>query len=193
IIAATCIVLGFGGVALPAYIVVSIFAAPALQKMGISLEQAHFFVMFTTVFAFVTPPIAVAALIASRLAQSNYVETAIEAVKVSVAGFLLPFMFIYVPILLLQPQEPARAVTGILGTVAILLAVQFSFVGYFLTTCSGAERVLWLGVAALLFSFLTVGVYLLFAMGTTFFILLTFWQWRKKVSLRARNPSPEQN
>jgi len=184
IIAAICILMGFGGITIAAYIIVSIFAAPALMRMGIGLEQAHFFVLFTAVFAFVTPPIAIAALIASRLAGSNYIKTAIESVKVASAGFFLPYMFIYVPILLLLPQEPLQAATGIIASIVILLASQFAFVGYCWTTCNRIERALWLVVAALLFAYLPLQIYTLFAVGMTLFILLTLWQWRKRMSVK---------
>ena len=179
IVATICILMGMGGTSLTGYIIVAIFAAPALMKIGIPLEQAHFFVMFVAVFAFVTPPVAIGALIAARMASANYMKTAIEATKVAIGGFLLPYMFIYVPILLLQPQKPILAAIGLIACVGTLLALQIGFVGYYRTDCGWLERILALVSAALLFTYIFLQNYIVFLAGIAIFVLLTLWQWRK--------------
>jgi len=185
IVWAILIFMGMGGASLTAYIVTSIFAVPALMKMGVGFEQAHFFTMFVTIFAYLTPPIAIAALIASRIAGSSYIGTAVEAVKVAIAGFLLPFMFIYCPTLLLQSQELLPAITGVVASLVVLLTFQVAFVGYYLTECRPRERVLALVAAALLMAFLPLENYVLFAAGMALFALVTLGQLRRRRYLRA--------
>lgn len=179
-----CVILGMGVPSITSYIIVSIFAAPALMKMGVPLMQAHFFVMITAIFSFVTPPIAIAALIASRLAGAPYIKTAIEAVKVAAAGFLIPIMLIYCPILVLQPQESIMAVTGLVGFMITILALQFSFVGYCFAEFNLLERALFLIVAALLITFIILQNYTLFAAGVSVAGLLVLRQWKRKTSHR---------
>lgn len=174
-----CILLGFGGPSLVAYIIVSIFAVPALLKMGVVFEIAHFFVMFIAVFAFITPPVAMVSLIAAKLAGATYIKSAIESTKVAAAGFLLPFMFIYCPILLLQPQEPLWEVIGVLACVTSLLALQIGFVGYYMRECRLGERILAIAAGAVLLAFLPLQSYVLFFIGVALFALLTLSQWRK--------------
>jgi len=178
IISAVCVLIGMGGPSLTAYIIASIFAVPALLKMGVGFEQAHFFTMFTTIFAYLTPPVAIGVVIAAKLAGGSYTRTAIEALKVAAAGFLLPFMFIYCPSLLLQPQEPLIAVTGIIASIILLMSLQIAFVGYYFTWCRPIERAIFLVAGALLFLFLPLQHYALFAAGIVIFALTTFWQFR---------------
>jgi TRAP transporter 4TM/12TM fusion protein len=185
IIAGVCVLMGFGGPSLTAYFIVSMFAAPALMKMGIGFEQAHFFVMFFAVFAFLTPPVALVALIAAKLADASYIASAIEATKAAIGGFIIPIMFIYCPILLLQPQEPLGAVMGIIAGVACLLALEVAFVGYYLVNCNALERLLAaLGGLSLLIFFIVKSPILFFA-GLILCIVITLLQWRKK-SVHAR-------
>jgi TRAP transporter 4TM/12TM fusion protein len=187
IIAAICVLMGFGGPSLTAYFIVSMFAAPALLKMGVGFEQSHFFVMFFAVFAFLTPPVALVALIASKLAEASYMKSAIEATKAAIGGFIIPIMFIYCPILLLQPQEPLGAVLGIVAAVLCLLSLEVAFVGYYLGSCSAVERVLAAVGGASLLVFFIVQNHLLFALGVIMAILVTLIQWRKKRPLRGRS------
>jgi TRAP-type uncharacterized transport system fused permease subunit len=163
-----------------AYIVVSIFAAPALLRMGIDVPQSHFFVMFTSCFAFVTPPVALGALMASRLAGGGYMKTAYEAIKVSFAAFLLPFAFIYIPFIVLQPQEPLSATIGLTSCILAIFSFQFSFVGVVFVRCQFTERLLWMVSACFLFLFIVVHNYFLFGIGTLLFILLGILQIRNR-------------
>lgn len=192
IIAAICVLLGCGGPSLTAYFIVSIFGVPALMKMGIGFEQAHFYTMFFGVFGFLTPPVAVVALIAAKLAGAAYIKTAIEATKSAVGGFVIPFMFIYCPFLLLQPQEPLQAVVGLIASILCLFILEVSFVGYYFVRCSLPERLLAAAGGASLFVFFIVQNYVFFFAGLVVCILLTLLQWRRKhVLLRDTLPQPE--
>lgn len=180
IIAAVCVLMGFGGPSLTAYFIVSMFAAPALIKMGIGFEQSHFFVMFFAVFAFLTPPVALVALIAAKLADAPYMQSAIEATKAAVGGFIIPIMFIYCPFLLLQPQDPLGAVMGLIAAVACLFALEVAFVGYYLRNCTVLERVLAGAGGVALLIFFILKSHTLFGVGLVLCAIITLLQWRKK-------------
>jgi len=189
IITAIIVAMGCLGAALTAYLVTSIFAVPALIKMGIGFEQAHFFAMYISNFAFLTPPVAMAALIASKLAEASYIKTATEAVKSAFGGITIPFLFIYCPFMLLLPQDPIRGVAGIIASVLFLFSMEITFVGYYMSDCSILERVL-TGTSGILF-FLSIALanFILFGVGLAFIIFITFYQWKKK-SLKSASETP---
>jgi len=182
IIASMCILMGMAGVSVAAYLIVAMFAVPALMKCGVPFEQAHFFVLFPALFAYVTPPVAFLAIIGSKLAGAPYMKTAIETIKVAGIGLLLPFMFVYAPVLLLAPRGFAEAITGLVASVLLIFAGQFSFVGYLLAPCNWLERFLWLIVMVLSFLFLPSSNYVLFLIGVLLFVLLALYQLHKKGS-----------
>ena len=186
IIAAICVIMGFGGPSLTAYFIVSMFAAPALMKMGVGFEQSHFFTMFFAVFAFLTPPVAVVALIAAKLAGASYIRTSIEATKAAVGGFLIPFMFIYCPVLLLQPQDPLGAVQGITASIVCLFILQVAFVGYFLTHCSRAERLLSAAGGLCLLVYFILQNQIFFSAGLALCLAVALLQWKKKKIIPTR-------
>jgi len=180
IIAAIIVLMGCLGAALTAYLVTSIFGVPALMKMGVGFEQAHFFTMFFSTFAFLTPPVAMAALIAAKLAEADYLKTAAESVKTAIGAFTIPFLFIYCPFLLLLPQEPVSAARGLIASVFFLFATEVMFIGYYMVRCTIPERVL-AGVGGLcLFLSVVMANFSLFFIGLGLVGGVTFLQWRKK-------------
>jgi TRAP transporter 4TM/12TM fusion protein len=184
IIAAVSIVLGMGGASLTGYFIVSIFGVPALQKMGVPFEQAHFFTMFFAVFAFLTPPVALVSMIAAKLADASYTRTAIESTKAAICGFIIPFLFIYSPVLLLSPKDPFHATLSILAAFGCLLGFQIAFVGYYLTACGLPERGLALLWAAAMYLACTTEIYALFAAGAVLAIGQTLSQRRRWLAER---------
>jgi len=183
IIAGLCVLMGCGGPSLTAYFIVSIFGVPALTKMGMAFEQAHFFTMFFAVFAFLTPPVAVVALIAAKLAEADYIKAAIEATKVAIGGFLIPFMFAYAPVLLFQQQELSSAVMAIVASISCLLAFEISFVGYFSSKCDFFERFIALMSGISLFCFFILNKQLLFITGLSLLAFVILIQIHKKKGL----------
>lgn len=189
IIAVICVVMGCGGPSLTAYFIVSMFATPALMKMGVGFEQSHFFTMFFAVFAFLTPPVAIVALIAAKLAEAPYIKSAIEATKAAIGGFLIPFMFIYCPVLLFQPQEPIGAVMGVLACILCLFAMEVSFVGYLFTQCSWLVRTIATLGGVSLFVFVITQKPVLFVFGIIICAIMFAIQWHKKKIITGE-PSP---
>ena len=103
----TCMILGMGLPSIPAYIITSTIAAPALVKLGIPVIVAHLFVFYYAMFANLTPPVALAAFAAAGLSGGDPMKTGFASVKLALAGFIIPYMFVYnTELLLLDTTLP---------------------------------------------------------------------------------------
>ncbi|MBW2138361.1 MAG: TRAP transporter fused permease subunit [Deltaproteobacteria bacterium] len=180
IIWAVSVVVGMGGIGFAAYLVVSMFAVPALVNLGVPFAQAHFFIYFACLFSGVTPPVAIAAVVASRIAGASYLKTAIESGKIAAAGLLLPLMMVHIPIIMLQPVEPLLEFIKLVVFLISLLILQVSFVGYYVMECSLWEKIVAATGALMLLLFIFAVNYLLFLAGIILFALLSLMQWRKR-------------
>jgi TRAP-type uncharacterized transport system fused permease subunit len=175
------IILGMGLPAATSYIMVAVVMAPALLKMGLPVLTAHFFAFYFCNFSYITPPVALACVFASKLAEARYIKTGIEAVKVGMAGFIIPFMIIWCPVLLLNFSEPVvLSMMKLIACFVTLLGLQISIVGYYFSPLNIVERAM-SGLSSIMF-FLSIyyGNILSFIMGVIIFTGLTFWQNLKK-------------
>ncbi|MCW1951095.1 MAG: TRAP transporter fused permease subunit [Octadecabacter sp.] len=108
--ALSCLVFGLGMPTPAAYSLVAVVGAPALVDFGVELLTAHMFVFFFANMSAVTPPVALAALVASKLAKDSYARTAFTASVLGLPGFMIPFLFIVYPeILMLEGTLLTRA------------------------------------------------------------------------------------
>ncbi|MCJ7834084.1 TRAP transporter permease [Cuneatibacter sp. NSJ-177] len=96
------LIMGMGMPTNGCYLVLSILIAPALVKMNVSLLAAHLFIFYFGCISSVTPPVALAAYAAAGIAKCNPGKCGIKAFKLAISGFILPFMFIYNPALMLD-------------------------------------------------------------------------------------------
>jgi TRAP transporter 4TM/12TM fusion protein len=135
-----CIILGCGIPTSAAYLLVAITCAPILIKMGIPRLQAHYFVLYAAVFANITPPIAIPAIFASQISGGRYMKTSVEAAIAGLAGFLLPFMIVFVPGLTFNFSDPLFTVLSLIACVLIFIGLQPVIVGYFLSRLFFKER-----------------------------------------------------
>jgi TRAP-type uncharacterized transport system fused permease subunit len=95
-------VLGLGLTTTTIYILLGTSLAPALVDAGIEPVAAHLFVLYAGMFCMITPPIAFAAFAAASLAESNFLETSVAAMRMGWCTYLLPFLFVFSPPLLLH-------------------------------------------------------------------------------------------
>jgi len=100
------IVLGMGMPTTPAYIIMVSLLVPALVKLGVVRPAAHMFAFYFAILSAITPPVALAVYAASGLAKSDLWKTGWSAVKIGAAGFIVPFMFVYEPALLMIGEWP---------------------------------------------------------------------------------------
>ena len=142
----SCIVLGMGLPTAAAYMIVAIFGAPALIKLGIEPLAAHFFVFYYAIISAITPPVAVAAYAAATIAGTPLQATGVTAMKLGAAVYLVPVVLVYSPALLLigDTWQIAQALaTALVGIVALAACVQ----GWLLVGLSVGERLLAAGTA----------------------------------------------
>jgi TRAP transporter 4TM/12TM fusion protein len=143
------IILGMGVPTTAQYIITSTLAAPALLQMGVPLMSAHLFCLYFGVLADVTPPVALATYAAAGIAGSNAIKTGFTALLTAMAGFLVPYMFIYNSHLLFQGnilQIIFAFGTALMAIIGLAAAVQ----GYYFSKLSFFERIFLLVVPFLL-------------------------------------------
>jgi len=152
-------VLGTGIPTTPSYIIAVTVGASALGNFGVALLAAHLFVFYYAVLSDLTPPDAITAFAAANLAGSEMMSTGVEAFKLGIAGFLVPFAFVFQPALLLQGTflEIIRG-TALAGLGVVCLAAFL--IGYVWAPLSWLHRILF-AVAAGLLVFPTIGMEIL--------------------------------
>lgn len=145
-----CLILGMGLPTSANYVVTAAVAAPILyNNFDVPLIAAHMFVFFFGILADITPPVCLAVFAASGLAGSNPMKTGVTAVRLAIAAFLIPYVFVLQPALLLQgtwDELVTSLVTLLLGMVAIAAGIA----GYFLIRMNAVERTLFIIGGALL-------------------------------------------
>ncbi|MGR3417274.1 TRAP transporter permease [Paracoccus sp. (in: a-proteobacteria)] len=136
----TCIVLGMGIPTIPNYIITSTIAAPALLQLGVPLIVSHMFVFYFGILADLTPPVALACFAAAPIARENGLKISMEALKVAAAGFVIPFMAVYTPALMLQDGGPLVASVGFAPAVVYIVGKSVLAIGLW-----GVAVIGWLG------------------------------------------------
>ncbi len=120
------LILGMGMTTTSVYIVLSVLVAPALTRMGVEPIAAHLFVFFFGILSAITPPVATASYAAASITKTSPTELGYEGWRIGLAGYIIPFMFIYSPTLLMQGSvlEIVRSIitatVGIYGLAASL-------------------------------------------------------------------------
>lgn len=141
------IILGMGMPTTAAYAIGASVLAPALIKLGVQPLAAHMFLFYFAVISAITPPVALASFAAAGLAKAQMWDTAIQAVRLAIAGFIVPYMFVYGPAMLVGQgpwQHTALALaTGTIGTLCLAAAA----IGYLLRPATIPERILLLTAA----------------------------------------------
>jgi TRAP transporter 4TM/12TM fusion protein len=120
------LVMGMGLPTTAAYVVLAALGAPALTELGVPLLAAHLFLFYFGCISNVTPPVALAAFAAAGIADAPPMRTAVTAMALASAGFLVPFMFVYGPPLLLDGtmlQVVSSAATAVIGVIGLAAAV----------------------------------------------------------------------
>jgi len=143
-----CLILGMGMPTVAAYIIVSTLGAPTLVGLGMPEMATHMFVFFFAIVCNVTPPVALAAYAAAPLAglKANAWKVGVEAFKLALSGFMVPYFFIFNQALLLDGDVLTILIsvsTALLGVVAL----SASTMAFFKTRCSFVERILLFAVA----------------------------------------------
>ncbi|MGB4927795.1 MAG: TRAP transporter permease [Giesbergeria sp.] len=179
-----CLVLGMGIPTIPNYIITSSLAAPALLELGVPLIVSHMFVFYFGIMADLTPPVALAAFAAAPIARASPMKIGFEAMRIAIAGFVIPYMAVYAPALMLQGDGGWGATLYIVfkAIIAILLWGGAA-TGYWIQPLAWWERV-WALVAA---GFLVAALPATDEIGLGTALLLAAWH-----ALRVRQANREQ-
>lgn len=152
--AITAIVLGIGLPSPAAYIICATILSPALVKLGVPLLQAHLFPLYFALFSHLTPPVGIGLMVACKMADSNYMKSAKEALKAAFPSFFLPFLFVYAPgVLLLGPSDTAN-VLQIAATILFFISMAVLMNKYFAVAVTPG------GLGLLAGAFCCIGAYL---------------------------------
>jgi TRAP transporter 4TM/12TM fusion protein len=177
-----CLILGMGIPTIPNYIITSAIAGPALLKLGVPLIISHMFVFYFGIMADLTPPVALACFAAAPFAKESGFKISLEAVKLAVAGFIVPFMAVYSPELMLQGLANKDFFTIIISvgyiSIKALIAMLFlgmAAVGYMNAPLNFFERVICILVSALLITAIPITDEL----GFGLMLLFIVYRWLK--------------
>jgi TRAP transporter 4TM/12TM fusion protein len=184
----TCLVLGMGIPTIPNYIITSSLAGPALMELGVPLLVSHMFVFYFGIMADLTPPVALACFAAGPIAKTSGLKISMQAIRLAAAGFIIPFMAVYTPSLMLQDGGPIAATWGYPVEVAYILLKTVlgvglwgvAMVGYFLDRTNVVERTLAFAAGVALIVAMPLSDELGFALALVFSAI--HWRRLRKVA-----------
>lgn len=165
-------VLGMGLPSIPAYIITATMAAPALAGFDVPILAAHMFVFYFGIFANITPPVCLAAFAGAGISGGDPMKTGFLSLKLALAGFIVPFMFIYNPtMLMIDPTGLAVTakdfplppildiITVVVTSVTGVIALSSALEGYFRGDMNPLTRaILAVGALLLIYPEITTGI-----------------------------------
>jgi TRAP transporter 4TM/12TM fusion protein len=174
------IVLGMGMPTIPAYLIPAVMLVPVLTKMGAAPLGAHLFILFFASMSGLTPPVALTSYAAAGLADSNLWKTSIIAFQIALAGFTMPYVFIFQPGLLLN-DSPVNIIHSFVVCTIGLYALAACCRGIMFSKLNIPERIVCFASGVLLIEthIITdlIGVALLIIIG-----FISFWKSKRMAS-----------
>ncbi|THF56210.1 TRAP transporter permease [Pseudothauera rhizosphaerae] len=178
-----CLLLGMGIPTIPNYIITSSLAAPALLELGVPLIVSHMFVFYFGIMADLTPPVALAAFAAAPIAGVSGMKIGVQAVRIALAGFVVPYMAVYAPELMLQGDPTVLAVAYIVLKALVAIGLWgVASVGYLWQPVSWPLRIWAFFCALFLVAALPITDEIGLAGAAVLFALLA---WRKRQAAMA--------
>lgn len=172
----TCLVLGMGLPTTANYVVTATIAAPILiANFDIPLVAAHMFVFYFGILADITPPVCLAAYAGAGIANANPMRSGVNAFRLTIGAFLVPFVFVAAPVLVLEDATIATFLPVLATTLLGMVCISGSVMGFFWKELSWSNRTLLFAGGLLL----VVPVYTASALGLLIMMLVTALQIRK--------------
>jgi TRAP transporter 4TM/12TM fusion protein len=169
-----CIVLGTGIPTIPNYIITAAIAAPALAKLGVPLIISHMFAFYFGIMADLTPPVALAALAASSIAKASHDAIGWKATQIAIVGFVVPYMAVYEPALMLQGDPTLLAVAAaVFKAIVAIILWAVAVIGYGRARLGVGERLLAVLAAVCLVAYIDGSDALGYALAAG----ITAWHW----------------
>ncbi|MGB8434142.1 MAG: TRAP transporter fused permease subunit, partial [Burkholderiales bacterium] len=141
--AGVCILLGMGMPTAGVYILLSTLVAPALIKVGIVPIAAHLFILYFGMMSMITPPVAIAAFAAASLSGADPMRTGFAAMRFGWIAFVIPFMFVFAPTLVMQGSAMAIVFAAATALIGVWL-VSIGIVGHLVRDLNVLERILFM-------------------------------------------------
>ncbi|NEU32257.1 TRAP transporter permease [bacterium LRH843] len=138
----TAIILGMGLPTAACYIVGATVAAPAIIQLGVDPIVAHFFVLYFACLSAITPPVALASYAAAGLAGESPSKVGWTAFRIGIAGFIVPFICVYSPVLLLQTDEYVSAIPALITAIIGVYSLGTAVVGHMIDRTTIIERLM---------------------------------------------------
>jgi TRAP transporter 4TM/12TM fusion protein len=138
----TSLILGMGAPTTANYVITSTIAAPAIVQLGVPVLAAHMFTFYFGIIADITPPVALAAFAGSAIAKSNPLKTGIQASKLAIAAFIIPYIFVLNPAILLIDTTPLEIIRMIITSIIGMIGVSSAMEAYLFTNTNKVERAL---------------------------------------------------
>ncbi|MBW1699528.1 MAG: TRAP transporter fused permease subunit [Deltaproteobacteria bacterium] len=166
-----CIIFGMGLASSAVYIFVAVMLAPALIKLGLPVLVAHFFIFYFAQLSCIIPPVCLCAYAAGSIARAEPMKTAFWAVSLGIMGFIVPFLFVFEPSLLLEGSFTSTMISFSLAF-AGLFGLVFSLGGYLNRQLGPLQRTLFLVAAGIIFyrSGITLDLLGIFLLGALILI-----------------------
>ena len=140
-----CIVLGMGLPTTANYVVTATIAAPALiNEFGLPPMAVHLFVFYFGIIADITPPVCLAAFAGAGIARANPMKTGFTAVKLAIGAFIIPYAFIYNPVLVMVDATPLTLIPALLFSLLGIMGVSSALIGHFVRDSLPWERLVML-------------------------------------------------
>lgn len=174
-------ILGMGMPVLASYILIVPLVAPALVHLGMPPICAHMFVFYYAVLSFLTPPVCLSVYAACSIANSKLMPTALQALRLGIAAYTVPFVFAFNPALLLI-GPPVKVVTIFIFTMLGIMVLSVGLEGYLLRDLKWFERILAI-VSAI---GLMTSSWLFRGTGAAIILILLFRQWGANRLSRSR-------
>lgn len=173
----TSLILGMGVPTTANYVITSTIAAPALVQMGVPVLAAHMFAFYFGIVADVTPPVALAAFAGAGIAGANPMRTGVNAAKLAIAAFIVPYIFVLAPELLMINATPFTVVYSGLTAVIGMWGASIAMVGFCQNLLNILQRAMFLvgGICMIIPGEITDAV------GIGMIIAAFFWQKTNKV------------
>lgn len=185
------IILGLGIPTSAAYALVAIVVVPGLIDMGVMPIAAHFFAFYFAVVSAITPPVALAALAAAGIAGGDYTKTSFIAFKIAIAGFIIPFLMVYNPVMLFRPENWAHGAGALIAIPLGMAALVMAIFNCGLTLFRNHERALAVASASMMLGFVLFRhipyvplEFPMLVLGVVLFGVLMVGQYRRKRDLQ---------
>ncbi len=141
IAAALCIVLGMGMPTVAVYIILAALIAPSMVELGVLPIAAHMFVMYLGMMSFLTPPVAIASFFAASMAGASPMATSWESMRFGWTAYVVPFLFVFSPALLLQSPDVGLTILNVATAIAGVWLISAAMIGYCVRPMGLALRV----------------------------------------------------